>query len=191
MDNRGEGEQLNDVIDRVVAFAIEAGIPIELGVGIDRNVFKDAIVENGGFLFLDENCNMVVNSPVNFVAYDLRQINVENSNKKQCRNKAYILFLIFVMLFYSTLITGVVIGLVMFFKDGKYHLDKFDVLFGQGIYMHVGLVPVWGILIVLEFYNRLMNVLDRIDSVLDSRNIASHMAMVAHMTKTCWLRYIR
>jgi hypothetical protein len=190
MDNRGEGERLNDVIERVVAFAIEAGIPIELSVGIDSNVFKDAIVENGGFLFLDENCNMAVNTPITFVAYDLRRMNVENNIKKQKRNKICIAFLILLLLGYIMLLAGIVVGLIIFFKDGKYPLDKFDVSYGQGLYMHVSIVPIWGILIGSVIYHKMGDLFDRIDKILDSGDSVKHMAMVANMTKSCWLRYM-
>lgn len=137
MDNRDEGEPVaNHINGDIVAFAMEAGVPLEIDVGINRGVFVDMMARNGGFLLLDDNCKM--SDRIAFAIYDVREV---ASLRKRIINRLCIGIWTAITWAAAISFIGVVIGLAASFKNETYPMV--GVIFNNDVVMSIWLIPIW------------------------------------------------
>ena len=185
MNNLDEGEVPGDIINRAIAYALEEGIPLDLNIGVDSNVFKEIISGNSGYLFLDENCHLAVNTNIAFVAYDLRDEVRIDRTRTRMMYKCHLLGLFLLIILCVILLIGVAVS---FFIYANKRDGLFDVLFGYNVYISVWILPVWGLSLVYSFFG-IMNVMfEKIDYLTDTTNVRSRLNRIANATKKCWLK---
>lgn len=189
MDDRAEGAEI-DHIDRnvagIIAMAMDAGIPLDLDVGINTELFKDFVAGNDNFLFLDENCRMAINTQVAFAVFDLRGVMLVDRSEKRLYAKFHLGVSVLLLLLLAMFVTGIIIGLIML-ADDSHDGPVLDVMFGNKVYVSVWIAPVLLSLLLNAFYRTTRYTLEKIQYIYEADD-NTMLDKLADRTKACWLK---